>query len=205
MNICVYGASSNTIDKIYHDTAYDLGCEMAKRGHTLVYGGGGNGVMGASARGAYDKGGKIIGVAPTFFTVDGVLYDKCTEFVYTETMRERKQILEDRSDAFVIAPGGIGTFDEFFEILTLKQLERHNKPIVIFNVNGYYDHMLKMLELTVENNFMKPKSLELYECFTDISKMIDYIENYDEKPVDIRELKDLGWVYNYKKQSFYAI
>ncbi len=192
MNICIYGASSNSIDKIYLDTAYSLAATMAKRGHTLVFGGGGNGVMGATARGAYDNNGTIIGVAPSFFTVDGVLYDKCTEFVYTKTMRERKQILEDRSDAFVIAPGGIGTFDEFFEIFTLKQLEQHNKPIVIFNVNGYYDDMLKMLEKTADANFMKPKTLELYRVFDDENALLEYIENYDAKPLDIRELKDIG-------------
>ena len=192
MNICVYGASSESIDKIYLDTAYELGSEIAKRGHTVVYGGGGNGVMGATARGARDNGGKIIGIAPSFFLVDGVLFKDCTEFVYTETMRERKKILEERSDGFIIAPGGIGTFDEFFEILTLKQLERHNKPIAIFNVNGYYDHMLEMLRKTAESNFMREKSMELFECFTDIGEMLDYIATYDEPPMDIRELKDIG-------------
>lgn len=192
MNICLYGASSDSIEKIYRDTAYDLGATIAKKGHTLVYGGGGNGVMGAAARGAFDNGGAIVGIAPTFFTVDGVLYDKCTEFVYTNTMRERKQILEDRSDAFIVAPGGIGTFDEFFEIFTLKQLERHNKPIAIYNVNGYYDDMIKMLELSAENNFMKPKTLELFRCFTDIDEMIEYVVTYDEAPMDIRELKEIG-------------
>ena len=192
MNICLYGASSDSIEKIYRDTAYDLGATIANKGHTLVYGGGGNGVMGAAARGAFDNGGAIVGIAPTFFTVDGVLYDKCTEFVYTNTMRERKQILEDRSDAFIVAPGGIGTFDEFFEIFTLKQLERHNKPIAIYNVNGYYDDMIKMLELSAENNFMKPKTLELFRCFTDIDEMIEYVVTYDEAPMDIRELKEIG-------------
>lgn len=192
MNICVYGASSDSIDKIYRDSAYELAAIMTKRGHTLVYGGGANGVMGATARGMSDNGGTIIGIAPTFFTVDGVLYDKCTEFVYTETMRERKKILEERSDAFIVAPGGLGTFDEFFEILTLKQLERHNKPIVIYNVNSYYDDMLKMLEKTAESNFMKPKSLELFQSFDDAVKMLEYIENYSEAPMDIRELKDIG-------------
>lgn len=192
MNICVYGASSNSIDKIYLDTAYALACEMAKRGHTLIYGGGGNGVMGACARGANDNGGKIVGVSPKFFTVDGVLYDHCTEFIFTETMRERKKILEDRSDAFIIAPGGIGTFDEFFEILTLKQLERHNKPIAIFNVNGYYDAMLEMLKKTADGKFMMQKSLELFEVFDEAGAMLDYIENYDDAPMDIRELKDIG-------------
>lgn len=192
MNICIYGASSESIDKLFIDKTYSLASTMAKRGHTLVYGGGANGVMGATARGAYDNGGTIIGVAPRFFTVDGVLFDKCTEFIYTDTMRERKKILEDRSDAFVIAPGGIGTFDEFFEILTLKQLERHNKPIAIFNVGGYYDHMLEMLEKTAKNNFMKPKSLELFKCFDSEIDVLEYIENYDERPMDISELKDIG-------------
>ncbi len=192
MNICVYGASSDSIDKIYRDTAYNMAALMAKKGHTMVYGGGANGVMGATARGMHDNKGKIIGVAPKFFLVDGVLFDKCTEFVYTETMRERKQILEDRSDAFIIAPGGIGTYDEFFEILTLKQLERHNKPIAMYNVNGYYDEMIKMLEKTASTNFMKPKSMELFEVFDDAEKMLHYIETYDEKPMDIRELKDIG-------------
>lgn len=189
MNICVYGASSSMIDKIYLDSAYELGAEMAKKSHTLIYGGGAEGVMGANARGMYDNGGKIVGIAPSFFIVDGVLFDKCTDFIYTKTMRERKMILEDSSDAFIVAPGGIGTFDEFFEILTLKQLEQHNKPIAIFNVNGYYNDMLSMLQKTAENKFMTPKSLELFKVFDDIAAMLDYVENYDAKPLDIRELK----------------
>ncbi len=192
MNICIYGASSNTIDKIYHDTAYSLAAAMAKRGHTLVFGGGASGVMGATARGAYDNHGTIIGVSPNFFNVDGVLFDKCTEFIYTDTMRERKQVLEERSDAFIMAPGGIGTFDEFFEILTLKQLEKHNKPIAVFNVNGYYDELLAVLEQMVKSDFMKPKSLELFECFDNEKELLDYIENYDKVQMDINELKNLG-------------
>lgn len=191
MNICLYGASSDSLDKIFYDTAYSLAQEIAKRGHTLVYGGGGNGVMGAAARGAYDNNGKIIGIAPSFFKVDGVLFDKCTEFIYTETMRERKKILEETSDAFIIAPGGLGTFDEFFEILTLKQLKRHNKPIVIYNAVGYYDDMLKMLRKTADNNFMTEKSLLIFKTFDDVNKILDYIENYDEKPFEIHELKDI--------------
>ena len=192
MNVCIYGASSNAIDKIFLDTAYSLSASLAKRGHTLVFGGGANGVMGATARGANDNGGKMIGVAPTFFTVDGVLYDNCTEFIYTETMRERKKILEDKSDAFIIAAGGIGTMDEFFEILTLKQLEQHDKPIVIYNVNGFYDDLLAMLQKTADKNFMKHKSLELYSVFDNEDDIIDYIENYKPQDFDIRELKQIG-------------
>lgn len=191
MYICVYGASSSKIDAVYLDTAYALGAALVQRGHALVYGGGGNGVMGAAARGVHDNNGEIVGVSPSFFKVDGVLFDCCTEMIYTETMRERKKILEDRSDAFIIAPGGVGTYDEFFEILTLKQLEQHNKPIAIYNVNGYYDALLAVLEKTAAEQFMRPKSLELYEVFDDMQKMLDYIENYDDVPMDIRELKNI--------------
>ncbi len=192
MNICIYGASSNNIAKVYLESAYSVASEMAMRGHTLVYGGGDNGVMGFAARGAFDNGGKIIGVAPTFFNIDGVLFEKCTEFIPTETMRKRKQILENRSDAFIIAPGGIGTFDEFFEILTLKQLARHNKPIAIFNVNGYYDDLLKVLENMAKEHFMKDKSLELFATFANETELLDYIENYDTAPIgDISQFKSL--------------
>ena len=102
MNICIYGASSNIIDKTYILETELLGKEMAIRGHSLVYGGGGEGLMGAAARGFHENNGKIIGVAPSFFKVDGVLYEHCDEFIYTENMRQRKEIMENKSDAFVV-------------------------------------------------------------------------------------------------------
>jgi uncharacterized protein (TIGR00730 family) len=113
----------------------ELGRVLAQKGYTLVFGGGAQGLMGAAARGFKEMNGRIIGIAPTFFmNVDGVLYDQCSQFIYTETMRERKQLMEEHSDAFLVTPGGIGTFEEFFEILTLKQLGRHTKPILIYNI-----------------------------------------------------------------------
>ena len=133
MVICVYGASSDTIHPDFLKAGEALGSAMARRGHSLVFGGGGHGLMGAVARGVASSGGSITGVAPRFFNVDGVLFDGCTEFVYTDTMRERKAIMEERADAFLMTPGGIGTFEEFFEILTLRQLGRHNKPISVLN------------------------------------------------------------------------
>ena len=137
MNICVFGASSSIIDEKYIRDVEELGKSLAGRGHNLIYGAGASGLMGAVARGAYEKGGNIVGVVPDFFHdedmgVDGRLYKNCTEMVITESMRERKHIMEDRADAFIIVPGGIGTFEEFFEVLTLKQLARHAKPIVLF-------------------------------------------------------------------------
>ncbi|MCQ2386415.1 MAG: TIGR00730 family Rossman fold protein [Clostridia bacterium] len=192
MNICVYGASSNAIDPKYLDAVEKLGAKMAQRGHGLVFGGGNSGVMGASARGMFSQNGKIIGIAPTFFQVDGVLYPHCTEFYPTETMRERKKLLEEKSDAFISAPGGIGTFDEFFEILTLKQLARHNKPIAMFNVAGYYDPMLKMLQHTAKEEFMNESSFELFRVFSDADKMLTYIEEYDEPAREVSFFKKIG-------------
>ena len=192
MNICVYGASSIRIDDMYIKKTEALGEKIAKRGHTLVFGGGNGGVMGASARGAYRAGGKIIGVAPTFFQVDGVLFPNCTEFVFTETMRDRKEILENRSEAYIVAPGGIGTLDEFFEIYTLKQLGRHAKALIIYNVNGYYDDMIKMLHKTARQDFMTETSLELYKVFDDADEMLDFIENYKGELVNVTEVKHIN-------------
>ena len=191
MKICVYGASSNAIDKDYILAGEALGEEMAKRGHSLVYGGGANGLMGAVARGCTKGGGEIIGVAPSFFEVDGVLYEKCTEFVYTETMRERKQIMEDRADAFIMTPGGVGTFEEFFEIMTLKQLARHNKAIAVLNTKGYFDPIDKLMKDITKAGFMKEDSLELYEFFTDPSALLDYLEGYTPENIDIHEMKHI--------------
>ena len=150
---------------------------MAQRGHSLIFGGGADGLMGAAARGMAKFGGEIIGVAPSFFNVDGILYDKCTDFIFTETMRERKQAMEDGADAFIAVPGGIGTFEEFFEVLTLKQLGRHKKLIALFNIDGYFDDMLKMMETAVNQKFMKNEYNKLYSAFTSAENILKYIEN----------------------------
>lgn len=178
MNICIYGSASNLINPQYLKAGEQLGKALAQRSHGVVFGGGAEGMMGAVARGVVSKGGKLIGISPTFFKVDGVLYDGCTEFIYTETIRERKKLLEEKSDGFIVTPGGIGTFDEFFDILSLRQLRRHNKPIVLFNVSGYFDPIIKMLETAAANNFMKDSNLTLYVATDDCDKAISYIENF---------------------------
>lgn len=191
LNICVYGASSNTIGENFTNAAFNLGAECAARGYGLVFGGGNAGVMGGTARGAHSKDGEIIGIAPNFFNVDGLLFPHCTRLIRTDTMRERKALLEALSDGFVIAPGGIGTYDEFFEIITLKQLERHQKPIVIYNVDGFYDGLIAFLDSATEKNFMKPAVKRLYGVFSDPAGVLDYIENYIPEELDVNELKDL--------------
>ena len=177
MNICIYGASSRKLAKEYYDAAEALGALMAQQGHTLVFGGGQEGIMGAVARGAHAHGGKIIGIAPRFFDQPGILFEECTEFIYTDTMRERKALMEEHSEAFMVLPGGIGTYEEFFEMLTLKQLGRHNKPMVMLNTRGYYNPMAAMLQNTVDEGFMSADCLELYGVCNSPEEALDYILN----------------------------
>ena len=191
MRICLYGASSNDIPPLYMTLTEKLGEEIARKGHSLIYGGGANGLMGAAARGVVRKNGSVIGVAPSFFNVDGVLFEECTEFIYTQTMRERKQLMEDHSDAFVVTPGGIGTFEEFFEILTLKQLGRHNKPIIIYNLLGYFNCMNAMMENAIKGNFMKDTCRELYTFVDTPEAVIEYLQKYTVPSAETKYYKNI--------------
>jgi len=192
MRICVYGAASHTIDKEYIEKVEALGAEMVKRGHSLVFGGGGNGLMGAVARGVRSQGGYILGVVPQFFGDEDIerLYNECDEVIEPETMRERKQIMEDNADAFIVAPGGIGTFEEFFEILTLKQLCRHNKPIAVYNIKGYYDEILTALDAATQKGFIRGGCKDLIFVSEDRAEIFAYVETPDETPRTVKELKD---------------
>lgn len=192
MRICVYGAASPTIDPEYMELVEQMGKEMVSRGHSLVFGGGGNGLMGAAARGVRSAGGHILGVIPKFFDEENVevICDFCDELIQPNTMRERKQIMEDNADAFIVVPGGIGTFEEFFEILTLKQLCRHNKPIAIYNLKGYYDDINHAMEQAMKKNFIRDNCKELYFTTDNLSELFAYIENPAEELRTVKELKD---------------
>lgn len=191
MRICVYGAASPTIDPFYITEVEKMGREMVIRGHNLVFGGGGNGLMGAVARGVHEKGGHIIGVIPQFFDDENVeaIFEECNELIQPATMRQRKQIMEDHADAFIIVPGGIGTFEEFFEILTLKQLCRHTKPIAVYNLMGYYDEINVALEAAMKKNFIRENCKDLYFTTDDLTALFDYIET-PVKTHSVKELKD---------------
>ncbi len=189
MRICVFCASSETIEEVYLQAGKKFGEMLAENGHTLVFGAGKYGVMGAVARGITSKNGKAIGVIPTFFNEIDVTFLNC-ELIYTETMRERKQVMEDNSDAFVIMPGGIGTFEEFFEILTLKQLKRHTKPIIIYNVNGYYDSLINLIESAVAQNFMSEKCVQLYHITDSADGVFEYLESYKPFSYDKYDLSE---------------
>ncbi|MBR2489615.1 MAG: TIGR00730 family Rossman fold protein [Clostridia bacterium] len=192
MRICVYGAASPTIDPMYIEKVEQMGKIMVERGHSLVFGGGGNGLMGAAARGVKSAGGYILGVIPKFFDDEKVeaICDFCDELVLPDTMRQRKQIMEDNADAFIVVPGGIGTFEEFFEILTLKQLCRHNKPIAIYNIEGYYDDINAAMQKAIQKNFIKENCNELYKVTEDLNELFGYIETPAEQIRTVKELKD---------------
>lgn len=192
MRICVYGAASPTIDDIYKEKVKQLGEVMVSRGHSLVFGGGGNGLMGAVASGVRSAGGHIIGVIPQFFVEENIeaVCDFCDQMINPGTMRERKQIMEDKAEAFIIVPGGIGTYEEFFEILTLKQLCRHNKPIVIYNIEGFYNEIGMAMQKAIEKGFIKGNCLELYEITDNLEDLFNYIENPQQKIRTVKELKD---------------
>ena len=177
-NICVFGSSSENIEKTYLEDAEALGEELVLRGYNVVFGAGKCGVMGAVSRGVRRKNGYLIGVSPELFEPMGVLEHDCSELIITDTMRERKAVMEDRADAFVVCADGIGMFEEFFELLTLKQLQVHGKPIIVYNFNGYYDPMLEMMDHAIGNGFMISELNKLYTIAHSIGEVFEQLENY---------------------------
>lgn len=191
MNICIYGSASNDIAKKYIERTENLSVMLAKRGHSLVFGGGANGLMGAAARGFHSQGAKITGVVPTFFNVDGILFENC-EMIRTETMRQRKQKMDDLAEGFITTPGGIGTYEEFFEIITLKQLGQSQKPLVLYNVDGYFEPLRALLQNCVDGGFMPTKTMELCYFSDSENDIIDYIENYDPSDFNILDFRKIS-------------
>ena len=153
MKICVFGASSDNLEKEYFDAAFRLGELIAKGGHTLVYGGGSGGLMSACSDGVKSCGGAAVGIAPRCFDEGGFLRHDFGELILTDTMSERKTMMLSLADAFIVLPGGTGTMDEFFEVLTLKQLGEQSKAIVLLNTLGYYDPLSVLLNEMVSRGF----------------------------------------------------
>lgn len=180
MRICVFGAASAHIDDKYITAVEELGERMAARGHELVFGGGGSGLMGAAARGVKRGGGYVHGIVPSFFRDDGVevLFDDSDKTTYTDDMSERKRIMEDLAEAYIIVPGGVGTLDEFFEILTLKQLGRHDKAIVVYNIDGYFDALESFMVCMADERFVTRECKNMYVQVVSVNAALDAIENY---------------------------
>lgn len=177
-NICVYCSSSNSIDPVFFKAANELATAIVKRGHTLVYGGGCVGLMGELARTVHHHQGKVIGVISEGIRNKGVCYEQSDELIITRDMRERKHIMDTRSDAFITLPGGFGTLEEVSEMITSKQLGFHNKPLVILNVNNFYAPLIEFFEHIYNYGFSKAVFRDLYYLTPDIESCISYIENY---------------------------
>ena len=150
-SVCVYCASSNAADPAYLQAAERFGAILAQNGVRLVYGGGGVGLMGATARGAHRAGGKVLGVMPAFLQNREMLYD-AVETVVVQSMHERKQIMFEQSDAFAILPGGVGTLEEIVELMSWRRLELHRKPMVFYSPNGFWDPLFTLMDHTIDQN-----------------------------------------------------
>ncbi len=175
-SICVFCASSDHIAPRYFEQARELGEEMARRGHQLVYGGGQVGLMGAIARAVHSAGGRVIGVIPRRPDWAEVVYQEADDLIYTATMRERKAIMEERADGFIALPGGIGTFEEVLEIITLRHLGYHRKPIVLLDRFGYYDPLWQLLEKSIAEGFARPGLRDMFHIASSTRDALHHIE-----------------------------
>ena len=183
--LCIFCGANFKGDPVLKQTVDQLTELMVNRNMTLVYGGGKVGVMGLLAEGMLQRGGRAIGIIPQFLMDKEVGYTGLTELHIVENMHQRKQLMSDLSDGIIMMPGGFGTLEEFFEVLTWLQLGLHNKPIGILNVNGFYDLLLKQMDVMVEQKFLKPANRQLVITSGDPIELISLMENFDAKPDEV--------------------
>jgi hypothetical protein len=174
--ICVYCASSERIEARYVELATSVGTELARRGHTLVTGGGRVSMMGAVARAARDGGARTIGVIPAALRDLEVADTDSDELIVTGTMRERKAEMDDRADAFLALPGGVGTLEELFEVWTSRTLVFHSKPVVLLDPEGFYTPLLDWLRQLVDDGFVRTSALDLLYVAKTVTEALDACE-----------------------------
>ncbi|MBQ4821185.1 TIGR00730 family Rossman fold protein [Aquimarina sp. MMG016] len=182
-SICVFCGSSEGNDMNVISEAFLLGEKMAQQNIALVYGAAKIGIMGKVAEGALQQKGKVIGVIPEFLKLKEVVHQGLTELVTTTNMHERKMKMHDISNGFITLPGGFGTLEELFEIITWSQLGLHQKPIGLLNIGGFYDHLLFMLENMVRRGFLKMENYELLIVDSDIDQLLEKMRNF--KPMQV--------------------
>ena len=181
-SISVFCGSSEGNDPMIIEESYRLGQIFVEQNITLVYGGSKIGIMGKVAEAVINENGKAIGVIPTFLKTKEIVNNQLTELIVTQNMHDRKVIMYDKSDGFIIIPGGFGTMDEFFEITTWGQLGLHTKPIGILNINGYYDALIEQFKMMVNRGFLKQENLEAVVIDTTIEGLLDKMNNYKPLP-----------------------
>lgn len=171
-SICVYCGSRPGTDPAYTSAAITVGRWIGSHGGQLVYGGGNNGLMGTVAQATLEAGGRVIGVIPKALVEKEWANQSCTELHVVDTMHERKRLMAERADAFLALPGGIGTFEEFFEVWTWRQLGYHDKPVGLLNLDGYYDGLLQFLRHSVQQQFMGSWQMELVQVEGDAQRLL---------------------------------
>ena len=174
-SVCVFCSSSSAVPHVFFEAADELGAELARRDLTLVYGGATVGLMGAVASEVRRNGGRVVGVIPGFMREREIANKDADELVVTGTMRERKEAMEQRADAFIAMPGGFGTLEEILEIITLRLLGRHQKPIVFLDTAGFYRPLLALFEELYEARFAKPESRDFYRVALTPAEALDHI------------------------------
>ncbi len=184
-SICVFCGSNFNGDPALLQAVEELSDLMVKKDIALVYGGGRVGVMGLIANQMMQKGGKAIGVIPEFLMNKEVGHEGLSELIITENMHQRKQKMADLSDGVITLPGGYGTMEEFFEVLTWLQLGLHQKPIGLLNVGGFYDPLLQQLDVMVAQKFLKPINRELVLSDDKAGSLIAKMELFDAQPDDV--------------------
>lgn len=160
--LCVYCGSSTKLEPKYYEASEQVGRSMVAHGWGLVYGGGNAGMMGAVARSVKQSGGHVVGVIPEFMKERELAYHEADELITVDSMRERKRVMEERASAFLALPGGIGTLEELTEIMTLRYINRTDKPVIIFNQGGYYEELLRFFERMTRERFKSPGMQSLY-------------------------------------------
>lgn len=174
-SICVYCGARAGDDTAFADTAQQVGRWIGQHGGQLVYGGGRNGLMGLVADATLAAGGSVVGIIPKALVEKESAHPSCTELHIVDTMHERKRMMAERADAFITLPGGIGTFEEFFEIWTWRQLGYHNKPVGLLNLQGYYDGLLTFLQSVVGHQFMGDWQMALIEVDTQVPRLMAHL------------------------------
>ncbi|MFT3995979.1 MAG: TIGR00730 family Rossman fold protein [Asticcacaulis sp.] len=188
-SVCIYCGSSDNVDASYKTEARELGQILAENGLRLVYGGGGVGLMGEAARGAYEAGGKVLGIMPQFLRTRERLLDE-VETIVVQSMHERKMMMFEESDAFVVLPGGVGTLEEVIELLSWRRLDLHKKPIIFLNSGGFWQPFFDLVDFTVSKNFTPDAFRHTYKSVDTIGEVLAAIAEmaaHDEE-IDTRRI-----------------
>lgn len=179
-SVCVFCGSSGAVDPAFLKVARQLGQLLADAGMELVYGGASIGLMGEVARGVHERRGRVVGVLPRFFLDKKITYEAADELIVTRDMRERKAIMDERADAFVVLPGGVGTLEEAMEIMSQIQLKLTRKPLVFINTFGFYDGLRVFLAQLIEAKFAKPEAMQFFDMVANPAGAMEMIaRRYD--------------------------